>query len=239
MQLPIFLWAMWPCYLILLMSTTPPTKPRANQGNFFKRSPLMSALLLLVMLSLLVISIVYLLSQYKPKPADEPKPVSDNLQVQPLEPVSLETLNDDNVANPDAQTDEPPTDADNQSDKPLTVQDRPSDGSIETTAQAATPAQADTAAKPAQKQSTNKAAASTPVSADDLYLPSRQNTTATAASTEIYDTQAAQQADAIDEQLSIAINQVRRLNEEKLAKALESQPQSQTPPVEEASTDNP
>ncbi|MFC0821176.1 hypothetical protein [Moraxella marmotae] len=208
-----------------------PTKPSASQAKNFKPSIMMVMLVVLLMFGLLVISVTYLLSQYEPKPSADSQAVADNLSVQPLsdeEQQALKTLSEDELdETADGKDDENSdgTDSDS-SDEPATpaVQNRTDESEKSDTKDE--PKNDDKDKDKSKSKDKNLTPADKPSStgtqtSSDLYLPSRQTPNTPAANQEYINHEAAAQADAIDEQLSIAINQVRQLNDQKLAAVLE------------------
>lgn len=174
-----------------------PTKPKAHQLKFTKR-PAFILLTVVIMIGLLIGSVIYLLSHYKPPKPQTPK-IATNLSIEALtedQKIVNQTLTEN--------TEEYQDNLDSSDDKnqPTSLEDanNPQSSAVQSR-------QIPNTHQPNNQDSGILA---------DLSLFDH----APKATTDYQDYinhEAAQQADLIDAEISIAINQVRKLNEQKLS----------------------
>lgn len=199
-----------------------PTKPKAYQYKFTKR-PVFILLTVVIMIGLLIGSVIYLLSHYKPPKQPKPQTLktATNLSIEALaedQKIIHQTLtenteeyqdnldNSNNLENSDDEN-QPVSLEDVNNSKVSAVQSR----------------QIPNTHQPNNQDSGILTDSSlfdhTPKSATDYQ--------------DYINHEAAQQADLIDAEISIAINQVRKLNEQKLSSLISEQsdatPTEQTP----------
>lgn len=174
-----------------------PTKPKAHQLKFTKR-PAFILLTVVIMIGLLIGSVIYLLSHYKPPKPQTPK-IATNLSIEALaedQKIVNQTLTEN--------TEEYQDNLDSSDDKnqPTSLEDANNPQS--------------SAVQSRQIPNTHQ-----PNNQDSGILadPSLFDHAPKAATDyqDYINHEAAQQADLIDAEISIAINQVRKLNEQKLS----------------------
>lgn len=174
-----------------------PTKPKAHQLKFTKR-PAFILLIVVIMIGLLIGSVIYLLSHYKPPKPQTPK-IATNLSIEALaedQKIVNQTLTEN--------TEEYQDNLDSSDDKnqPTSLEDANNPQS--------------SAVQSRQIPNTHQ-----PNNQDGGILadPSLFDHAPKVATDyqDYINHEAAQQADLIDAEISIAINQVRKLNEQKLS----------------------
>lgn len=215
---------------------SPPVKPKANQSNF-RHSFLIILLAVIAMAGLLVASVIYLTSHYEPTPPTQDPETASDLSITPLseeEKAVLQALTEAELLESEAlaEADESETKEEESAEEPSqpTVQTRDADS------------EPDNEPKPSSatpQSSANNQAPQPQNPPPELHLPSRQMPAAAPIVDQEYiSNEAAQQADLIDAEISIAINQVRKLNEQKLAAVIAERTEISAPKQTPQETDN-
>ncbi|OOR84478.1 hypothetical protein [Moraxella canis] len=193
---------------------SPPVKPKANQSNF-RHSFLIILLAVIAMAGLLVVSVIYLTSHYEPTPPAQDSEAVSDLSITPLseeEKAVLQALTEAELLESEALTEADESEAKEES------AEEPSQPTVQTREADSEPDNEPKQSSATPQSSANNQAPQPQIPPPELHLPSRQvPAAAPIVDQEYINTEAAQQADLIDAEISIAINQVRKLNEQKLA----------------------